>query len=180
MDDQNQHLQSEEDLEAILNLAIRVQGKDTRELRQRLHDSAVELGIPPEDLLKAEEEYKAKKEASALEVKQRQETRELRKRRVKGLVGHWVPFLMVNIFLHFINWKFSSHSYWAIWPLIGWGIGMVSHTMSVLFPSEEENQTVDERSKQLVLETNLRRRGYTYTKDGQEIRVTIGKPKDDQ
>ena len=179
MDDQNsQHLQSDEDLEAILRLAVRQQSKDTRELRQRLHDSAAELGITPEDLAQAEEDYRKLKVADEQAIRAREEAKLARTKRLKGLVGHWMPFIAVNIFLHFINFRFSPHSYWAFWPLMGWGIGMVSHTWSVLFCSEESEE-VEDRAKQAVLETNLRRRGYSYVKDGHEIRVTVGKPKDD-
>jgi class 3 adenylate cyclase len=48
-----------------------------------------------------------------------------------GLVGHLIPFLGVNAFLFFINFRLGLHFPWFVFPLGGWGIGMLSHMVAV-------------------------------------------------
>ncbi len=44
-----------------------------------------------------------------------------------GLAGHLIPFVAVNTFLAFLNFAVSPVFPWFIFPLFGWGIGVVSH-----------------------------------------------------
>lgn len=60
--------------------------------------------------------------------------REARKR-VKALRDfyvHLATFVVINAFLIIINLMTSPGDFWAIWPLLGWGVGLVSHGLSVL------------------------------------------------
>jgi hypothetical protein len=43
--------------------------------------------------------------------------------KLKAFYGHLTVYLAVNTMLHAIN-LFGSHRYWAIWPLLGWGIAI--------------------------------------------------------
>ena len=52
-------LRSGEDVEAILKIALRNEHGSAEELRERLFRSADELGISPEALAKAEEQYRS-------------------------------------------------------------------------------------------------------------------------
>jgi hypothetical protein len=36
-------------------------------------------------------------------------------------------FVAVNGLLHVINFVTSPRSYWAFWPVLGWGMGLVVH-----------------------------------------------------
>jgi hypothetical protein len=56
------------------------------------------------------------------------------KRRVeemKGFYLHFVSYLFVNAALVVINLLTSPEYLWFIWPLIGWGIGLIVHAFTV-------------------------------------------------
>lgn len=61
------------------------------------------------------------------------ELRELATQRVRGRLGlaiHVSIYLVVNIGL-FAIWSISGAAYpWFLWPLFGWGIGIVSHVLA--------------------------------------------------
>lgn len=50
---------------------------------------------------------------------------------IKGFYGNLMSYILVNLFLLFINLKYSPEHIWFFWPLIGWGIGVVIHGMKV-------------------------------------------------
>jgi len=115
----------EDDLEQILKIASRRMpnsgsGVDNR---QRLLAMADELGISPADLEAAELEYaqtKSSKEERALFDAERR----------NGFLQHLLPFVMVNLFLAFLSLR--KGDFWFLFPLFGWGIGIVSHAASAL------------------------------------------------
>src|SRR5262249_20320042 len=39
---------------------------------------------------------------------------------------HVAVFVAVNILLHVINFLATPKLYWAFWPLLGWGIGLLT------------------------------------------------------
>ena len=50
---------------------------------------------------------------------------------IKGFYGHLLSFVIVMLFLLFINLKYSPQYLWFFWPLLGWGIGLLFHGMRV-------------------------------------------------
>jgi len=48
---------------------------------------------------------------------------------IKGFYGNLVAYIVVNLFMIFINLKYSPEYLWFFWPLLGWGIGVVFHGM---------------------------------------------------
>lgn len=50
---------------------------------------------------------------------------------IKGFYGHLLSFVLVMLFLLFLNLKYSPKHLWFFWPLLGWGIGLLFHGMSV-------------------------------------------------
>ena len=50
---------------------------------------------------------------------------------IKGFYGNLMSYILVNLFLLFINLKYSPKHIWFFWPMIGWGIGVVIHGMKV-------------------------------------------------
>jgi hypothetical protein len=51
---------------------------------------------------------------------------------IKGLYIHLTVYVVVNLILFSINMIVSPDSLWFYWPLMGWGIGVVFHALSVL------------------------------------------------
>jgi hypothetical protein len=64
------------------------------------------------------------------------DVRELAKRRVRARTGflvHSMMYAIVNAGL-FLIWSLSGTTYpWFIWPLLGWGVGLVSHAVALVF-----------------------------------------------
>ena len=50
---------------------------------------------------------------------------------IKGFYTHLVVYILVNLALFVINLVTGEGQYWFFLPLIGWGIGIVAHAVSV-------------------------------------------------
>ena len=47
---------------------------------------------------------------------------------------HLFFFVLVNVLLFVINFITWSDYFWAIWPLLGWGVGILIHGVTVIRP----------------------------------------------
>ena len=52
-------------------------------------------------------------------------------KKLKGFYEHLATFISVNVMLLVINLLTSPESLWFVWPLMGWGVGLFSHAVSV-------------------------------------------------
>ena len=50
---------------------------------------------------------------------------------IKGLYIHLTVYVVVNLMLFSINMIASPDGLWFFWPLMGWGIGLAFHALSV-------------------------------------------------
>lgn len=50
---------------------------------------------------------------------------------IKGFYMHLFVYIIINAFLIVLNLITSADSLWFIWPLLGWGIGLLVHFLSV-------------------------------------------------
>jgi hypothetical protein len=48
-----------------------------------------------------------------------------------GFYIHLAAYLVVNPLLVFINYSTSPRYLWFLWPLFGWGIGLLCHWLAV-------------------------------------------------
>ena len=115
------------DMEEILRRAIRKDATHTSQLRERLIAAANELGISPDAVLAAEDEYR-------LESARAKQLALYDADRKKALRIHLITYVSVNLFLFVLNlmtWR-EDHMLWAIIPLLGWGIGMLVHAATAL------------------------------------------------
>ena len=46
---------------------------------------------------------------------------------IKGFYGNLTSYIVVNLFLMFINLRYSPEHLWFFWPMLGWGIGVLFH-----------------------------------------------------
>ena len=53
-----------------------------------------------------------------------------RVRQIRGFYVHVAVFVAVNVLLHLINFAATRKVYWAFWPLVGWGIGLLAHGLA--------------------------------------------------
>src|SRR5262245_3599908 len=51
-------------------------------------------------------------------------------RQVPAFYFHSAMFVAVNVLLHVINITAAPKVYWAFWPLLGWGIGLLAHGLA--------------------------------------------------
>lgn len=80
----DEQLRTDEDVEAILRLAVQQSSTSTEDLRSRLTMSAAELGISEEQLLRAESEYFREKEAARLREEREAKDKIVREQERKG------------------------------------------------------------------------------------------------
>jgi hypothetical protein len=78
------------------------------------------------------------------------------KKRVENLKAfyiHFIVYILVNtmiVIINLINYEDAGH-WWFVYPLLGWGIGLVSHGLSVasfgLFGPDWEERKIKEYMK---------------------------------
>ncbi len=112
------------EVDEILRRAIRREANDGKALRERLLHAASELGISTESVLAAEKEYRAESGRNKMLATYSREQK-------RGLRVHLVAYASVNLFLIAINLLTikDDHTPWALFPLLGWGIGLVIHAV---------------------------------------------------
>lgn len=64
--------------------------------------------------------------ASDIEKEVRERVEEL-----KGFYIHLGVYVLINVFLVILNLLTSPEYFWAIWPMLGWGIGVGSHAIAL-------------------------------------------------
>jgi 2TM domain-containing protein len=62
--------------------------------------------------------------------RERYERARRRVRELRAFYVHLTVFVAVNILLHVINFATAPGAYWAFWPLLGWGIGLLAHALA--------------------------------------------------
>ncbi len=98
---------------------------------------------------------------------------EVRKRvkELKEFYAHLASYLLINALLIVINLLTSSSTFWAIWPLMGWGVGLASHAVSVFGLFGIGNKAWEERKvRELILQ---RQRGLSAEQVRQLLREEV-------
>ncbi|MEI6369792.1 MAG: 2TM domain-containing protein [Nostocales cyanobacterium ELA608] len=108
-----------EEMQQILEVAFKrkQQGEYTRE---QIIEIALELGVSSESLQVAEQEWIK----NNLAVKKEQISHGQQR---KGFKSHLFVFLAINGFLVLLNLLVSPGYFWAIYPILGWGLGLLLH-----------------------------------------------------
>jgi hypothetical protein len=71
---------------------------------------------------------------------------------VKGFYIHLVTYLIINGGLFLLNFATSRDSWWFYWPLLGWGIGIVFHALSVFVTEGSIGRHWEERKIRELME----------------------------
>ncbi len=71
---------------------------------------------------------------------------------IKGFYGNLASYIVVNIFFIILNLATSPNYLWFFWPLLGWGIGVVFHGLSVFKVSTFFGKEWEERKMKQFLE----------------------------
>lgn len=123
----------EEDVAEILRRAARIETSGANLERETLVRTAAEIGISEESLALAEAEYAKDRSNVGMEEAYRTEQR-------REFFEHVSAYLGVNAFLVAINLLRFHGSFWAIWPILGWGLGLYFHAIRALNPNSSEYQ----------------------------------------
>ena len=78
---------------------------------------------------------------------------------IKGFYSHLLVYIFVNLFLILLNLISSRGHYWFWWPLMGWGIGLVAHGVSVFGIRGMFGPEWEERKIREIMEKDERRQG---------------------
>lgn len=64
--------------------------------------------------------------------------------KLKGFYIHLCIYIVVNLGLFLLNLFVSSDTIWFIYPLLGWGIGVIGHSLSIFnFGKEWEKRQIE-------------------------------------
>ncbi|MEA5616329.1 2TM domain-containing protein [Cronbergia sp. UHCC 0137] len=110
-----------EEMQQILQKAF-VRKQKGEFSREQIIEIASELGVSTESLQVAEQEWLIQE----VDMKKRQKFNTHRKREFKS---HLISFMGVNGLLILINLFTSPGYFWAIFPILGWGLGLFFHGM---------------------------------------------------
>lgn len=125
-----------EEAEEILTEAARRVAHDAGGTTQRAvtHEQLVamaeELGIDPAALETVVREGAHERTAQQEKETEQQERQAFIVHRRADFYPHLWSYVGVNTFLVFLNLLTSRGYFWAIWPLMGWGIGVFFHAVS--------------------------------------------------
>ena len=112
-----------EEVQQILQIAL-TQKKEKEFSREQLIEIASELGISTEELQSAEEEW-------SIQLTKGQRQHMLNTHERKKFKSHLTNFIAVNVFLVLLNLVISPSYFWAIFPLLGWGLSLFFHGWKV-------------------------------------------------
>lgn len=131
MVDLNRRFSSDE-VSAIVRRGLEHQSSSGDISYEELEDIALQSGISAQVLqqaIAAEEDHRERERAKAKWLS----------RRKTGFYYHLWPYVLVNAFLIAVNLMTAPDGYfWAIWPMLGWGLGLAFHAVSTFLPSERK------------------------------------------
>jgi hypothetical protein len=105
--------------EEVQQILVQAMGQNQQEgfSRSQLEDMATDLGISAEALTWAEENFE--------EVAQSAESVSMQSLQRHRFLQQLRTYAVVNAFLLALNFSLSGTITWAIYPLLGWGMGLL-------------------------------------------------------
>ena len=71
---------------------------------------------------------------------------------IKGFYIHLIVYGVVNLMLFSLNMLVTPDGLWFFWPLMGWGLGVVIHALSVFGPGRGFGTDWEERKIKELME----------------------------
>jgi hypothetical protein len=124
---------TEEEANEILRRAVERKVHTGGMSRDQLEAIASEIGVTSDALDRAEAEWDT--ESSERDLRQAYHTERITKWR-----SDFFTYIATCVFLTLINRVVSPGFFWAIFPILGWGLGIVIDAIKVYHPYGEEYQ----------------------------------------
>ncbi len=140
---------SREEVDAILGRAVERERTSDELSREQLVAIAQEVGVSATSIDRAITEITS-------ERKDIEELARLRQNAWRGFVAHLIPYLCVNTLLVLLNFL-TTRFPWALFPILGWGIGLFSHLLAVAMPNRERLERQLQRERDRKQERERRR-----------------------
>lgn len=119
-----------EEAQAILGRALEAQVTEERLTHDELLATAKEVGVSAEALEAAARSVGEDAKHDAAE-------KQIRRDDLYGMLWHGASYVAVNALLVFIN-LWIGGPFWAIWPLVGWGFGLLMHVLAMILRRPED------------------------------------------
>lgn len=119
-----------EEADAILRRAVERAPLPDELSRTDLLKIAGEMGISPDVLAAAEEEVKA-------EVAEKSERDRFDQARRAEIRSELISYVGVIGFLSILNLIVSPGFFWAVFPMLGWGLGLFFRFMAAMYPNPD-------------------------------------------
>jgi hypothetical protein len=92
-----------------------------------------------------------------VDEKERYDRARKRVEEIKGFYVHLIVYIFVNLGLFLLNILSSRETLWFYWPLLGWGVGLVAHGISVFGLRGVFGPTWEERKIREIMEKERER-----------------------
>ncbi|MCC7230807.1 MAG: 2TM domain-containing protein [Fimbriimonadaceae bacterium] len=127
---------NDHEAEEILRLASRddAVGGMTKD---RLIQTAAELGISPDAVLRAEEQLVKKREADRIAEEEKVLREQFTKERRRSFGNDLATYVFTNLLMIGIWWMTGHGYFWPIWVILGWGLGVASDFYTTFFNQDE-------------------------------------------
>jgi hypothetical protein len=139
---------SREEVDAILGRAVERERSADDLTHEQLVAIAQEVGVSTAAIERAITEVTS-------ERLDRDELAQLRHQAWRGFFAHLIPYLCVNGLLVLLNYL-TTRFPWAMFPILGWGIGLFSHLFAVAVPNRERLERRLGRQRERKRERELR------------------------
>jgi hypothetical protein len=127
---------TQEEVTEILKRALRQQSLRGDQLsHDELVEMAGEVGIDREALEAATADLAQTREAELVKHDEARELAEERTRRIARFASSLFTYLVVGVFLYFVDMKTSGGT-WYYWPVAGFGIALAFQLRGIFFPQE--------------------------------------------
>ncbi len=138
MAEHQDQLQSDEDVDEILRLAVR-QSSNGLSLRERLMQSGLEIGLTPEEIQRAETDWLAQKEAAKMLETEKSDRALFRKTRRMRTFESFGSYIVISGFLLFIDFRDGVLS-WCYWPIVGLGVAFSLELLRLFKTNADDEQ----------------------------------------
>ena len=64
---------------------------------------------------------------------------------IRGFYMHLFVYVIISVFLYFLNRFTSPGAWWAHWPILGWGLGVALHGASIFVENGPWGKTWERR-----------------------------------